>query len=126
MKVLLDECMNTKLVHRLAPEHEAHTVRGLGWHGRTDGAVLAALPTEGFGALITNDRGMPYQHNWALYSLRLLILRAPDNTYASHLQLVPLLKELLARPVSTGIYQLWLRRDGSTQEELWTPEMPRR
>ena len=79
MKVLLDECMSVKLAHRLMPEHDVYTVRGLGWHSKSDGEVLTKMVEEGFGAFITNDGSIPYQHNWELYPIRVLILQAVDN-----------------------------------------------
>ncbi len=62
MKVLFDENLSDGLIPLLAP-HEVESVIGLGWRGKTYGALFAAAAERGFEVFITADRNQVYQQN---------------------------------------------------------------
>ena len=62
MRMLFDECTPRPLARELADVNAVH-VHDLGWHGRRNGALLAAMLAEGFTALVTVDRNLAYQQN---------------------------------------------------------------
>jgi hypothetical protein len=69
-------------------------VVGRGWAGITTGELLRRMH-DGYGALITMDRGIEFQQNLSTLPFGVLLLRAPSNRMV-HLQpLVPLILEAL-------------------------------
>lgn len=88
MKLLLDECAPKRLRNDFQG-HETRTVDEIGWRGLKNGALLRAAVAEGFEALITVDRRMPFQQNLADFQLALIILVATPCRYAQLELLVP-------------------------------------
>ena len=56
----------------------------------------------GLQAIVTGDKNMPYQQNWAIYPLPVLVMDASGDQYEDYLALMPQALELLARPGLTG------------------------
>lgn len=73
MKVLLDECVDWRLLRDLTA-HEAKTVRQLGWEHVKNGALLKLAATE-FDAFVTVDGNLPYQQNAATFEIAVIVLR---------------------------------------------------
>lgn len=95
MRVLLDECVDQHLAHHFVG-FEAHTVRGLGWHGIKNGRLLAKANDASFDAFITYDRGLAYQQDLRRYRFAIVLLRARTNRLRDAMPLVPdLLKALV-------------------------------
>ena len=63
MRLLLDECVPTRLRNAL-PTHYVSTVVQVGWSGIKNGELLALAATT-FEAFITVDKNLPYQQNTA-------------------------------------------------------------
>lgn len=80
MRLLLDENMPKRL-RRDFPEHEVFTVRDKGWNGVKNGALLELMVAAGFQALLTFDKNLQYQQNFARYSLTVFVVSASINTY---------------------------------------------
>lgn len=58
MRILLDEDTPVQLLdvlRHLMPRHRLDHIRGLGWSGKKDRAVLSDAPTANYDALLTND-----------------------------------------------------------------------
>lgn len=88
MKLLLDECAPKRLRNDF-PGHEIRTLDEVGLKGLKNGALLSAAVGQGFDALITVDRRMPFQQNLAQLNLALVILVATPCRYEQLKLLVP-------------------------------------
>ena len=80
MKLLLDECAPKRLRNDF-PDHEIRTLEEVGLKGLKNGEMLSAAVSQGFEALITVDRRMPFQQNLAQHTLALIILVATPCRY---------------------------------------------
>ena len=80
MRVLLDENVDRRLKRAFDEEHEVSTVPERGWAGMRNGELLEAAGKE-FDALVTTDRGMPYQQNLSRFELAVIVLEAKSNSY---------------------------------------------
>jgi predicted nuclease of predicted toxin-antitoxin system len=93
MKLLLDECLDWRLLREL-PEHEIRTTRQMGWIGRTNGALLAAAENE-FDVFITVDNNLAYQQNTTRFAIAVVVLRPRSLRLHDVLELVPKLRATL-------------------------------
>ena len=91
MRVLLDENLPHQLRHDL-PGHEVDTVAYMGWGGIENGQLFELAAHSSFDALLTNDRGLEYEHNLASLPLAVVVVCAKANTVEA---IRPLLPELL-------------------------------
>jgi Domain of unknown function (DUF5615) len=91
MRVLLDECVPRALRKEL-PGHEVKTVAEAGWAGVKNGELLQLAATQ-FDLLLTVDRNLEYQQNFADVALAVIVIHAPSNDIAV---LRPLMPPLLA------------------------------
>ena len=73
MRLLLDECVPQQLRFHL-PGHEVATARFANLDGLLDDELLKAMLEEGYQALITLDRNLPYQQNLAKGGIAVLII----------------------------------------------------
>lgn len=78
MRVLLDEHLPIGFASVLEG-HEVATVRGEGWMGLGNGALLEAAASAGFEVFVTNDRSIEHQQNLATVGLGIVVLDAPSN-----------------------------------------------
>ena len=88
MKLLLDECLPRDLRKHLTG-HECKTVPEAGLAGKANGQLLVLAEQAGWQALLTMDRGMPYQQNLAGRTISLMVIRARSNRLADLLPHVP-------------------------------------
>jgi Domain of unknown function (DUF5615) len=91
MRVLLDECVPRALRKEL-PGHEVRTVAEAGWAGVKNGELLQ-LAAGQFDLLLTIDRSLEYQQNFAGVALAVIVVHAPSNDVAV---LRPLMTAVLA------------------------------
>ena len=77
MRVLLDECVPRALRKEL-PGHEVKTVAEAGWAGVRNGELLQ-LAAKQFDLLLTVDRNLEYQQNFAGLTLAVIVVHAPSN-----------------------------------------------
>lgn len=63
MKLLLDEQIPRRLMHRLLPHHDAITVQYMGWGGKKNGELLQLLQEHQFEAFLTADKRMRHEQN---------------------------------------------------------------
>jgi len=82
MRVLIDECAPSALVHTLTRgKHHCRTVQQMGWSGKKNGELLALAENE-FDALITLDTNLRYQQNLTGRKIAIVLLRATSNRLA--------------------------------------------
>jgi predicted nuclease of predicted toxin-antitoxin system len=105
MKILLDENIPKKLKHDLA-EYEVYTVRDKGWNGRRNGELLQLMQDDDFVALLTFDKNLQHQQNFAKYPIAVLLLHARNNSYAELQHLIPSVKQTLQQPLKVGPIQI--------------------
>jgi predicted nuclease of predicted toxin-antitoxin system len=101
MKLLLDENLPKKLKLDLS-EYDIYTVRDKGWNGKRNGELMSLMVTDRFNALITFDKNLQYQQNFNKYSLPVLVLNAEDNSYLTLVKLIPQIKEILSKELTSG------------------------
>jgi hypothetical protein len=87
MRVLLDECVPRALRKELLG-HEVKTVAEVGWAGVKNGELLQ-LAARQFDLLLTVDRNLEYQQNFAGLALAVIVLHAPSNDVAVLRPLMP-------------------------------------
>jgi len=93
MKILLDECMDWRLMRDL-PEHEVKSVKQQGWAALKNGALLAQA-TQLFDVFITVDKNLPFQNYLQLHSIAIVVLDASPNILSVYRALLPQLKKTL-------------------------------
>jgi predicted nuclease of predicted toxin-antitoxin system len=102
MKLLLDENLPKRLKQDF-PEHEVRTVRELGWQGKKNGELIKLMNENGFHVLLSFDKNIAHQQNFAKYNSSVFILSAKDNSYASLKVLVDKINAELSKPLVAGV-----------------------
>jgi hypothetical protein len=87
MRVLLDECVPRALRHELLG-HQVTTVAEAGWAGVTNGELLRLAATR-FDLMVTIDRNLEYQQNFAAFRIAVIVMHAPSNDIAVLRPLMP-------------------------------------
>jgi len=105
MRLLLDENLPKRLKKEFS-EHEIYTASDKGWTGVSNGKLLELLVQNKFDALLTFDRNLQYQQNFAKYTISVLVLTASDNSYLTLKKLVPKIKETLSTGLKTGSIEI--------------------
>ena len=101
MRLLLDENLPKRLKQDLK-EHEIFTAADKGWTGISNGKLLELLIENQFDALLTFDKNLQYQQNFAKYSIAVLVLNAPDNSYMTLKKMVQKIQEVLRTELKNG------------------------
>jgi len=107
MRLLLDENLPKKLKKDLS-EHQIFTIREMGWTGKSNGVLMQLMTKDKFDALITFDQNLQHQQNFQKYSLTVLVLVAPDNSYLTLKDLVPKIKDIISGVLVTGPIEIRL------------------
>jgi hypothetical protein len=81
--------------------HEVFTTAYMKWNGIENGELLKLAADAGFGALITNDRGLEYEQNQSSLPLSVIVLLVKTNTIEFFRPLYPKLAEAL-RAIKPG------------------------
>jgi len=87
MRVLLDECV-PRALRRELPGHEVKTVADAGWAGAKNGELLQ-LAARRFDVLLTVDRSLEYQQNFADLTLAVIVVHTRSNDVAVLRPLMP-------------------------------------
>ena len=87
MKVLLDECVDSRLAAHLAA-FEVQTVAGAGWRGITNGELLTLAEAQ-FDVFVTVDRNLSFQQHLPKFSIAVVLLSARSNRMADLVSLLP-------------------------------------
>lgn len=85
--MLLDECVPRALRKELLG-HDVKTVAEAGWAGVKNGELLQ-LAAGQFDILLTIDRNLEYQQNFAGLVLAVIVVHAPNNDVAVLRPLMP-------------------------------------
>lgn len=93
MKILIDECVDWRLLRDL-PGHDVKTVRQMGWTETVNGALLT-LAQNKFDVLVTTDKNLSFQQNVPRYDLGIVVLRARSARLRHLRELVPALLKVL-------------------------------
>jgi len=94
MRLLLDENLPKRLKQDLK-EQEVYTAADKGWTGISNGKLLGLLTENKFDALLTFDKNLQYQQNFTKYTITVIVLNAPDNSYSTLKELVQKIKDVL-------------------------------
>lgn len=97
MKLLLDENL-PKALKQHFPSHDVYTVRDMGWQSKKNGELLKLMLAESFDVLITFDKNLRHQQNFAKYPIAVLVLNAWRNSEP----LLPQIHNALSKPLPTG------------------------
>ena len=87
MKLLLDEDLDPRIRHEFA-NHDARTVKYMGWLGEKNGELLK-LARDQFDVFVTCDQSIPYQQNLTQDDVAILIFRAKTNSLKRLQPLIP-------------------------------------
>ena len=87
MKILLDECVDSRLARHFS-EFEVQTVYDRGWSGITNGKLLALAQVE-FDVFVTVDRNLAFQQNIPKFSLAVILVHSVSNRLSDLIRLVP-------------------------------------
>ncbi len=81
-------------------------MREKGWKGKKNGELLSLMIDESFEALITFDKSFQHQQNFEKFPLPVLVLIAPDNTYLTSKDFVPIIDKKLSENLKPGVHLL--------------------
>ena len=95
MRVLLDGCVPRALRAELSG-HEVKTVAEAGWAGLKNGALLQLAATR-FDVLLTVDRNLEYQQNFAGLTIAVIVIDVPSNDIAVVRPSMPAVLEALPK-----------------------------
>ncbi|MCE2936841.1 MAG: DUF5615 family PIN-like protein [Bacteroidota bacterium] len=101
MRLLLDENLPKRLKQDFK-EYEIYTAADKGWTGISNGKLLGLLTENKFDALVTFDKNLQYQQNFTKYTIAVIVLNAPDNSYATLKELVQKVKDVLTTDLKSG------------------------
>ena len=102
MKLLLDENLPKRLKHELNM-FEVATVQEMGWRSKSNGELLRLMQGDGFTVLLTFDKNLQHQQNFARYPITVLVLSAFKGQFKYIQPLVPALIAKLSGPLSAGV-----------------------
>ncbi len=94
MRLLLDENLPKRLKLDFT-EHEVFTVREKNWNGIKNGELMKLLIENSFDALLTFDKNLQHQQNFAKYTITVFVLTASINRYVVLTNLTPQVKAYL-------------------------------
>jgi predicted nuclease of predicted toxin-antitoxin system len=110
MRLLLDECVDWRLLRDLT-DHDAKTVKQLGWEHVKNGALLRLAASE-FDVFLTVDNNLRHQQNAAELDLVVIVLRGRTTRLSDLRELLPALRSLLEHARS-GEFHILNWRDRS-------------
>ncbi len=87
MRILLDECVDVRLVASLTTL-DVRTVANQGWLGISNGQLLGLAAAE-FDVFVTVDRNLPFQQHLPKFDIAVILLRAKSNRLTDLVVLAP-------------------------------------
>jgi hypothetical protein len=102
---LLDENLPKRLKDVLSPHH-IFTVRDMGWNGIKNGELLKLMIKNDFDAFLTFDKNLRYQQNFKKYSIPVIILNAPDNSFLTLSGLKSKILKVLDQKLTSGPHEI--------------------
>jgi predicted nuclease of predicted toxin-antitoxin system len=95
MRILLDECVDWRLVRDLT-DYDVQTVKQLGWEHIQDGTLLS-LAAEQFDVFVTVDKDLPNEQNIRSFDIAVVVLRARTTRLIDLRDLLAPLRRALQR-----------------------------
>ena len=89
MKVLLDECVDSRLAEHIRG-HTVATVASRGWAGVGNGEQLRLAQAE-FDVFVTVDRNLAFQQHLPKFSIAVVLISAKSNRIDDLVAIVPAL-----------------------------------
>ena len=89
-RILVDECINPRLVPRLRsglPRSSVETVRDLGWAGQRDHLLISQIEGR-FDVFLTIDKGFEFEHDLKKLAFGIIVLTTANNQMASYERLL--------------------------------------
>jgi predicted nuclease of predicted toxin-antitoxin system len=108
MNILVDECVDWRILRDLA-EHDAKSVKQLGWEHVDDGALLSLAATQ-FDVFLTVDKDLPREQDIAKFKIAVIVLRGRTTRLVDLRRLLVPLHAALQR-ASPGELQILSWRD---------------
>ena len=93
-RLLLDENLPKKLKYRFGDGFDVTTVPEQGWNSLKNGQLLQKMSDSDIQYLVTADKNLSYQQNYAKFNVKLIVLNTPDLQYETILPFVARIKEL--------------------------------
>ena len=78
MKVLIDHCLDWRLI-RYLPGYDVQHTGKLGWGGLKNGALLRKAEECGFEVFVTSDKNLQFQQNIRKVKLAIVVLDVVSN-----------------------------------------------
>ena len=106
MLILLDENLLSKKLKKpfIDAGHSVQNVEDMGWRGIKDKELLALADKHPFDVFVTSDKNLPYQQNFRVITLRVLVLNTlttrPDYLLPLIIQVSELLESLAPSSVT--------------------------
>ena len=88
MSILIDECVDQRL-RLLFSGHDCHPAAYAGLAGLKNGVLLAAAEAAGFEVMVTTDQEIPFQQNFNVRRISIVVLCAPTNRLRDLLPSIP-------------------------------------
>jgi len=102
MTLLLDENLPKKLKYCFSDIYEVLTVPEMGWSGIKNGDLLKRMESKNLKVLLSIDKNMSHQQNLEKYNVSLVVLNSKDARYASLVEFVPRIEEILETELKPG------------------------
>ena len=98
MRILVDECVDWRILRDLT-DHEAKSLKQLGWEHIEDGALLSLAASQ-FDVFLTVDKDLPREQDIARFDIAVVVLRGRTTWLVDLRELLAPLREALrnARP----------------------------
>src|SRR5260370_36280235 len=96
-RVLIDECINPRLVSHLRaalPQCSVDTVRDLRWAGERDHVLIPKIQSL-FDVFLTIDKGFEFEHNLKKLSFGVIVLETANNQMPSYQRVLEELVRLI-------------------------------
>ena len=102
MRVLLDECVDWRLLRDL-PQHDVKSARQAGLSSADDGDLLVRAQTE-FDVLVTTDKNLAFQQNVRKLAIAVVVLQGRTSRLQHLRELVPQLLAKLPQVASGNVH----------------------
>lgn len=93
MRVLLDECVDWRLLRDLA-DLDVKTARQMGWNETKNGALLS-LAAAHFDVFVTVDKNLSFQQNIAALPIAVVVLSGRSSRLKDLRTLIPELRQII-------------------------------
>ena len=104
MKILLDECVPTRL-RRSLPQHDVVTAQEAGFAGVKNGELLR-LAAADFDAFVTVDRNLAFQQNPDNLPIAVIVINSRSNKLKDIEPHVPVLLQTLDSVLERRVYHI--------------------